>query len=72
FIHFSELYYRRHNEDLPIYTCYYQKKPKTIVIGKPMFLQELKKEHSEEEIMNIFKDYMNSLRDHVPNAKKAK
>ncbi|MCL2861393.1 MAG: hypothetical protein FWE22_03180 [Firmicutes bacterium] len=61
FLTFSELYYRRHKEDLPIYTCYYQKNPKTIAIGKPMFLQELRKEHSEKECLEIFREYMNSL-----------
>ena len=65
FLHFTELYFRRHKEDLPIYTCYYSKKPKTIVIGKPMYSQELKKEKSEEEVLDIFRNYMNSLREYT-------
>ncbi|MCL2847784.1 MAG: hypothetical protein FWE13_03430 [Firmicutes bacterium] len=65
FLHFAILYYKRKGEDLPIYTCYYHKKPKTIVIGKPLYVQELLKENSKEEVLEIFRTYMNSLREYA-------
>ena len=61
FLHLAKMYFTRYNEDLPIYTLYYSKEPKVITIGKPMYLQELLKEHTQEEILKIFLDYMNSL-----------
>lgn len=63
FLHLSRLYYKKYGVDLPIYTLYYNKKPKTIVIGKPMYYQELLKEHTDGEILKIYMDYMNSLRE---------
>jgi len=67
FLHFAKLHYKRYGTDLPIYTLYYSKKPKTIVIGKPMFYQELLKQgYSEEEITEKFRVYMNSLSELVP------
>ena len=70
FIHLAKMYYNRYNVDLPIYSMYYNKKPKTIVIGKPMYLQELLKEHDEKEVLEIFRNYLNSLRDEVPEKTK--
>ena len=66
FIHFAKLYYKRTGVDFPIYTMYYCKKPKSIVIGKPLYYQELAKEHTDEEILEIFRRYMNSLGDVIP------
>lgn len=61
FLQLAKLYNKRNNTDIPIYTLYYNKKPKTIVVGKPMYLGELLKDHDEEGAMNAFKDYLNSL-----------
>ena len=69
FLHFAKLYYKRTGVDLPIYTLFYSKKPKTIVIGKPMYYQELLKEHTDEEILEIFRNYMNSLNELIPKKK---
>ncbi len=66
FLQLSKLYYRKFQVDLPIYSLYYAKDPKTIIIGKPMYFQELLKENSEDEILEIFRNYMNSLSEQVP------
>jgi len=72
FLRFSQTYFRQKNIDLPIYTCFYAKKPKTIVIGKPMYLQELLKENTLDEALEIFRNYMNSLLEHTITPKKEK
>jgi len=63
FLQLSKLYYKRHNADLPIYTLHYSKKPKKIVIGKPMYYRELSEGRTDREVMRVFIDYMNSLKD---------
>lgn len=75
FVRFSQTYFRQKGIDLPIYTCYYAKKPKTIVIGKPMYLQELLKENTMDEALEIYRNYMNSLQEYTivqKNEKKKK
>jgi hypothetical protein len=62
FLLVAKMYYKKHGVDLPIYTLRYERKPKCITIGKPMYYQELAKDHTEEEILQIFTDYMNSLK----------
>ena len=63
FLILSKLYYDKHKVDLPIYTLIYTTvgDKKKIVIGKPMYYQELLKTHSQAEILEIFRDYMNWL-----------
>ncbi len=61
FLKLSQLYFNKHGVDLPIFTMYYNRKPKKIIIGKPMYYHELAKKHSDGDIMKIFADYMNSL-----------
>jgi len=63
FLMLSKLYYDKHKTDLPIYTIIYTtvNNNKKVVIGKPMYYQELLKSHTQAEILVIFKDYMNSL-----------
>ena len=75
FIHLTKLYYKRHGVDLPIYPINYSKKqkadkktgrkkvPKKMVIGKPLYYQELAKKHTDEEITKIFMDQVNSLKE---------
>jgi 1-acyl-sn-glycerol-3-phosphate acyltransferase len=57
----ARLYHKRHNEDLPIYTYHFASKPSRIIIGKPMYYNELAKSHTDEEINKMFREYMNSL-----------
>ncbi len=61
YLQLSLLYFRKHKEDLPIYTMSYSKKYKTLVIGKPMYLQEILKTHTMEEANKMFREYMNEL-----------
>lgn len=61
FLQLSQIYFKKYAVDLPIYTLQYNRKSKKIIIGKPMYYQELAKEHSNEDILKIFADYMNSL-----------
>ena len=63
FLQLSKIYYKKHGVDLPIYTVHYNRDPKKIVIGKPLCYRELAKKHSDVEILDIFMNYMNSLKD---------
>jgi len=57
-----KMYYKKHGIDLPVYCLRYDKDPKRITIGKPMYYNELAKTHTDEEINKMFLDYMNSLK----------
>jgi hypothetical protein len=61
FLLLAKLYYQNHNEDVPIYTLHFGSNPDRIIIGKPMYYSELAKTHTDEEINEIFREYMNSL-----------
>ncbi len=61
FLTLSKLYYKKYGVDLPIYPLYFNRHYMKIVIGKPLYLQELQKEHSQEEILTIFMNEINQL-----------
>ena len=62
FIHLSEKYYKKNHIDLPIYPMYYHYKKKLIIIGKPLYIQELKsKNMTNDEICELFKKEINNL-----------
>ena len=63
FLILSKIYYDKHKVDLPIYTAIYTTVDgkKKIVIGKPMYYQELLKTSDQSEILEIFRKYMNEL-----------
>ncbi|MCL2675776.1 MAG: hypothetical protein FWE84_04220 [Firmicutes bacterium] len=62
FLKLAQLYYNKFKVDLPIYTLFFSARHKRVIVGKPMYLQELKKElSSEQEILDCFRNYMNSL-----------
>ncbi len=61
FVQLSRLYHKMRGVDIPVYTILYQRKPKRIIIGKPMYVQELMKTHTVEETCDIFRQYMNGL-----------
>jgi len=61
FLLIAKLYYEKHNEDVPIYTHHFASNPDRIITGKPMYYSELAKTHTDEEICEIFREYMNSL-----------
>jgi len=61
FLMLSKLYYRRYNVDLPIYISHFASNPGRIIHGKPMYYNELAKSHTDDEINEMMKEYMNSL-----------
>lgn len=61
FVMLSEQYYKLHNEDLPIYPVYYGFKQKKIVIGNPIYLQDLKKQGLDKTA--ICEVYCNAVND---------
>jgi len=61
FLLIAKLYLERRGVDLPIYTHHFASNPDRIITGKPMYYGELAKTHTDEEICEIFREYMNSL-----------
>lgn len=62
FVLLAETYFKQRGEDLPIYPVYYHLKKRKLVIGKPEYLQEIKKEKkSKAEIAEHFLNRVNNL-----------
>ena len=62
FISLSKVYYKKHNEDLPVYPTYVNYKKRVIIIDKPLYVNALLNEGvSEELIGEIFKEKFNNL-----------
>lgn len=61
FLTLSKLYYKKYGIDLPIYPMYFNRNYMRVVIGKPLYLQELMKTHNQQEILDIFLDKLNGL-----------
>ena len=62
FVLLSLQYYKKTNEDLPIYPIYYHKKKKVIIVGKPLFVQELiSRGMNREQIAELFCNEVNNL-----------
>lgn len=61
FLTLSKLYYKKYGVDLPIYPMHFNRHYMKIVIGKPLYLQELMKNHTQEEILDIFLKQINNL-----------
>ncbi len=72
FVMLAERYYRLRGEDLPVYPVYYHIKKRIMVIGKPMYVQEMVKEGLDRyQIAERFKDAVNQLYfDHVEKTDK--
>ena len=70
FVMLSERYYKHSGEDLPIYPVYYSVQKHIMVIGKPIYMQELVKAGLDRTaITNVYRDAVNQLYfDHVENA----
>jgi 1-acyl-sn-glycerol-3-phosphate acyltransferase len=64
FLTLAKLYYERHGVDIPIYTHLFATNPSRIITGKPMYYHELAQKHSDDEINEMFRLYMNSLVEH--------
>lgn len=61
FLTLSKLYYKKYGVDLPIYPMNFNRHYMKIVIGKPFYLQEMLKEHTQDEILDIFLKQINGL-----------
>ena len=63
FIHLSDKYFKKEKIDLPVYPTYYNYKYKTILIGKPLYIQKLKQESNMNNdcLCNLFRDEINNL-----------
>ena len=59
-------YHRKNEVDLPIYSVYYSKKDKAMIIDRPMYVQPLLAQgRTKEEIAELFKERANSLREEL-------
>ena len=62
FVMLADMYFKRTGEDLPIFPAYYGRKKKKIVVGKPLYVQELAKQgKSRDEIAEVFRLEVNKL-----------
>lgn len=62
FVMLSERYYKLRGEDLPIYPMYYHIKKRIMVIGEPVYMQELVKQGLDRyEIAEFFCQKVNDL-----------
>ncbi len=62
FVYISELYFKKHQQDLPVYPVYYHKDLRAIIIGKKQYIQDLiKKGLNRSEIAEHFKNTTNEL-----------
>ena len=62
FVMLSDMYFKKTGEDLPVFPAYYGRKKKKIVVGKPLYVQDLVKQgKSREEIAEVFRLEVNKL-----------
>ena len=62
FVMLSEQYYKKNNEDLPIFPVYYHQATQEIVIGDAIYVQDLVKEGKDrKEIAQVYRDAVNNL-----------
>lgn len=62
FVLLSLQYFKKTGEDLPIYPIYYHQKKKIIIVGKPLFVQELvNKGMNRDQIAELFCEEVNNL-----------
>ncbi len=67
FVMLGEYYYKKRGEDVPVYPTYLSLKTKKLVIGKPLFINELKNqglskdevaERFRQEVVNLYRNYI--------------
>ncbi len=65
FIMLAEQYFKKTGEDVPIVPVHYQRKTNEIIIGYPLYVQELKKSMqgggTRQQVADIFKEEVNGL-----------
>ncbi len=71
FVFLSQSYYKKHQQDLPIYPIYYHKRLAALIIGKKQYVNELfQKGLSREQIAEHFKNVTNELAETLLNEQK--
>ncbi len=67
FVMLGEYYYKKRGEDVPVYPTYLSLKHKKLVIGKPLFINELKTsglnkdeiaERFRQEVISLYREYI--------------
>ncbi len=62
FVVLAETYYKKYGVDLPVYPCYYHIPKRKMVIGKPIYVQDLVKQGmNREQIAQHYCDAVNNL-----------
>lgn len=62
FVALSQAYYKKTGEDVPVFPVYWGRKNNKIMVGKPLFVQDMVKEGlDKEQIADRFKDEVNRL-----------
>ena len=62
FIMLASTYFKKTGVDLPVFPMYYGRKKNKIVVGKPLYVQELFKQGlTRDEIAETFKNEVNRL-----------
>ena len=62
FVMLADMYYKKSGEDLPVFPVYYGRKKKKIVVGKPLYVQDLVKQGlTRDEIAEKFRLEVNKL-----------
>jgi len=62
FVMLADAWYKKTGEDLPVFPIYYGRKSKKIVVGKPLYVQQLKEQGlNREEIAEKFRLEVNKL-----------
>ena len=62
FVMLAEQYYKKTGEDVPVFPMYYGRKKKKIVVGKPLYVQDLVKQGlKRDEIAEKFRLEVNAL-----------
>jgi 1-acyl-sn-glycerol-3-phosphate acyltransferase len=69
FVALAKLYYKKSNEDLPVYNIYYHKKSNAMVIDKPRYIgRYLSQGYTISQIADIFRQRANELLKAIPQA----
>jgi hypothetical protein len=62
FVMLSQKYFKKTGEDVPVFPVYWGRKGNKIIVGKPLYIQELMKEGlTRDEIAERFRLEVNAL-----------
>lgn len=66
YITLAKLAFKFSGTDTPVYCMNYSKKCNCVVIGKPLYVNEMLKTMHKDEVNEYFRTYMNGLAEHIP------